>query len=325
VFVKWPCSLALISTLSLSAAGVVFEGTNGPGRNKSIVLVSGDEEYRSEEALPQLARILSAHYGFKCIVLFALDPEDGTVNPEVRDNIPGLEALEKADLLILFIRFRDLPDDQMKHIAAYVDSGKPIIGMRTATHAFAPEKHTTYRRWHWNESTGGFGRMFLGETWVAHHGTHLKQSTRGMFASGSAGHPILRGIRDGEVWGPTDVYAVHPTQDSHVLLLGQVLVGMSEQDAPVDGAKNKPMMPIAWTRNYTAESGKSGRIFTTTMGSSQDMQNEAFRRMLVNAAFWGLGLERKIPKKANVDLVGTFVPSPFGFGGHRRGRKPEDF
>src|SRR5450759_3001489 len=153
--------------------------------------------------------------------------------------------------------------------------------MRTATHAFAPEKHTTYRRWHWKESTGGFGRMILGETWVAHNGAHLKQSTRGMFASGSAGHPILRGIRDGEVWGPTDVYTAHPTRDSHVVLLGQVLVGMSEQDVPLDGAKNNPMMPIAWTRNYTPESSKSGRIFTTTMGSSQDMQNEGFRRLPV--------------------------------------------
>ena len=110
-----------------------------------------------------------------------------------------------------------------------------------------------------------------------------------------------------------------------VLLLGQVLVGMSEQDPPLDGAKNNPMMPIAWTRTYSAESGKSGRIFTTTMGSSQDMQNEAFRRMLVNAVFWALAMESKSPKKANVDLVGTFVPSPFGFGEHPRGRKPGDF
>jgi hypothetical protein len=109
------------------------------------VLVSGDEEYRSEEALPQLARILSEHHGFKCTVLFAIDPADGTVNPNINNNIPGLEALASAAAMILFTRFRDLPDDQMKYIADYVNAGKPIIAMRTATHAFAPTKNTFWR------------------------------------------------------------------------------------------------------------------------------------------------------------------------------------
>ncbi len=304
---------------------VVFEGTRGPGANRRIVLVSGDEEYRSEEALPQLARILATRYGFHCSVLFAIDPKDGTVNPNVRNNIPGLEALATADLMILFTRFRDLPDDQMKHIAEYVAAGKPIIGIRTATHAFAPETSATYRNWHWKNSSGGFGRMFLGETWVAHHGAHGRQSTRGIIAPGKAGHPILRGIRNGEIWGPADVYTAKPTEDSDVILLGQVLAGMAEHDPPVDGPKNNPMMPIAWTRNYTADSGKTGRVFTTTMGSSEDLQNEAFRRMLVNATFWALGMENKITRKANVGLVGTFTPSPFKFGGHQQGRKPEQF
>jgi type 1 glutamine amidotransferase len=323
--VKWFSVLSFVSALPLFAGGVVFEEKDGPGRNKSIVLVSGDEEYRSEEALPQLARILSTRYGFKCTVLFAIDPKDGTVNPEIRDNIPGLEALDKADLMILFVRFRDLPDEQMKHIVDYVNSGRPILGMRTATHAFAPEKNATYRDWHWKNSTGGFGRMFLGETWVAHHGSHGKQSTRAVFAPGAAGNPILRGIKDGEIWGPTDVYVARPAADSHVLLLGEVLTGMSKDDAPLQGEKNNPMMPIVWTRSYRSESGKSGRIFTTTMGSSQDMQNEAYRRLLVNATFWELGMESKIPAKANVDLVGAYSPTRFGFGGYQKGRKPEDY
>lgn len=325
MLVLWSCVLVLLSLLPLSAAGVVFEGRNGPGKNKHIVLVSGDEEYRSEEALPQLARILSTGYGFKCTVLFAIDPKDGTVNPEVKDNLPGLEALDTAALMVLLIRFRDLPDDQMRHIAAYLNSGKPVIGMRTATHAFAPEKHPTYAKWHWKDPSGGFGRIYLGETWVAHHGEHKKQSTRAVFAPGASEHPILRGIVSGEIWGPTDVYTAHPVADSHVLLLGQVLTGMSPHDPPLEGPKNNPMMPVAWTRAYPAGPGKSGRAFTTTMGSSQDLQNEAFRRLLVNAVFWGLGMEASIPAKANVDLVGTYTPSPFGFGGYRRGRKPEDF
>src|SRR3974390_1589088 len=128
---------ALLLMLTASA-GLEFEGTKGPGKGKHIVLVSGDEEYRSEEALPEVARILATHHGFHCTVLFALDP-DGTVNPNRNDNIPGLEALDHADLLILFPRYRNLPDDQMKHIVDYVNAGKPIVGMRTATHAFAPK------------------------------------------------------------------------------------------------------------------------------------------------------------------------------------------
>src|SRR5205807_4025625 len=115
---------------------VIYEGADGPGKGKHIVLVSGDEEYRSEEALPQLGKILAKHHGFKCTVLFAVDPQDGTINPNMKSNIPGLEALKTADLLIIFTRMRDLPDDQMQHLASYIESGRPVIGLRTATHAF---------------------------------------------------------------------------------------------------------------------------------------------------------------------------------------------
>src|SRR5881394_46497 len=99
---------------------LVIQGKNGPGKGKRIVLVSGDEEYRSEQTLPQLARILSERHGFDCTVLFAIDPESGVINPNRSDNIPGLEALDSADLMILFTRFRNLPDSQMKHIVDYV-------------------------------------------------------------------------------------------------------------------------------------------------------------------------------------------------------------
>ena len=114
---------------------VVYQGAEGPGQGKNVVLISGDEEYRSEEALPQLAKILAKHHGFTCTVLFAIG-KDGSIDPNRNDNIPGLEALRKADLMIIATRFRDLPDDQMKEIDDYVESGRPVIGMRTATHAF---------------------------------------------------------------------------------------------------------------------------------------------------------------------------------------------
>src|SRR5262249_51925965 len=249
---------------------VVYEGGDGPGKGKHIVLVSGDEEYRSEETLPQLAKILAKHHGFKCTVLFAIDPKDGTINPNQQDNIPGLEALKTADLLVLFTRFRDLPDDQMQHVVEYLQAGKPIVGMRTATHAFDLRKSKTYAKFSWNNQDkdfkGGFGRQVLGETWVNHWGGHGKQSTRGILVKGQEDNPILRGIKDGDIWGTTDVYEVHLADNCKPLVLGQVLEGMDPKDKPLEGKKNDPMMPGAWTKSYSSAEDKTGRVFTTTMG-----------------------------------------------------------
>jgi type 1 glutamine amidotransferase len=299
----------LLSLLTISAAA------------QHIVLVSGDEEYRSEEALPQLARILSTRHGFRCTVLYAIDRNDGSINPDQNDNIPGLEALRSADLLVIMTRWRNLPDDQMKHIVDYVESRKPIIGIRTATHAFNLKSSPTYQRYSWNskEWDGGFGRQVLGETWIAHHGQHGKQSTRGIIVPEQAKHPILRGVSN--IWGPTDVYTVKlPLPgDSVPLVLGQVLAGMSPGDPPAPGKQNDPMLPVAWTKTFNG-----ARVFTTTMGSSQDLSNEGFRRMLVNACYWALGREAKISPKFNVDLVGEYNPTPFGFGKFKRGLRPNE-
>src|SRR6476646_5902966 len=162
--------LLMIGCVVLSVAfaaddRLTFPGKSGPGKGKRIVLVSGDEEYRSEQALPQLARILADRHGFDCTVLFAIDPKDGAINPNYQQNIPGLEALDTADLLVLFTRFRDLPDAQMKHFVDYVESGRPIAALRTATHAFDLKSSKTYQRYSWNskEWDGGFGRQILGE------------------------------------------------------------------------------------------------------------------------------------------------------------------
>jgi type 1 glutamine amidotransferase len=307
---------------------LVLPAGDGPGKGERVVLVSGDEEYRSEETLPQLAKILSKHHGFQCTVLFAIDPKDGTINPNVRNNIPGLEALKNADLMIIFTRFRELPDEQMRHIVAYVESGRPIIGMRTATHAFAFPKGATYHRYSWDSQKwdGGFGRQILGETWISHHGQHGKQSTRGIIAPGAQDHPILRGIPDGDIWGPTDVYGVRLPlpEGSQPLVLGQVLEGMRPSDKPVSGKQNDPMMPIAWTKTYRGKD-QTGRVFTTTMGASQDFQSVGFRRLLVNACYWAVGLENQIPPKSKVDLVGEFHPRPFRGDGFEKGRQPADF
>lgn len=307
---------------------VVYEGDNGPGKGKRVVLVSGDEEYRSEEALPQLGRILSKRHGFSCTVLFAVDPKDGTINPVIQNNIPGMESLKNADLMVIATRFRNLPDEQMRHIVEYLDAGKPIIAMRTATHAFKSPKDSAYAKYSFDSTEtgweGGFGRQILGETWINHHGRHGTQSTRGIVVQKTKEHPIVRGCDD--IWGPTDVYVVRlPLPgDSLPLVLGQVLDGMQPDSKPAAGKQNDPMMPVAWTRTYKGAKGQTGRVFTTTMGSSVDIKSEGLRRLLVNAAYWCVGIEDKIPPKANVDIEGRYDPLPFGFGGHRKGVKPSD-
>jgi hypothetical protein len=307
---------------------VIYDGGDGPGKGKHVVLISGDEEYRSEETLPQLGKILANRHGFRCTVLFAVDPKDGMINPNVRNNIPGLEALDKADLMVIFTRFRELPDDQMKHIAEYVEAGKPVVGLRTATHAFNIPAKNTYAAYSHNSKAwqGGFGRKVLGDTWLSHHGAHGSQSTRGVVAPDAKGHPILRGIRDGDIWGPTDVYGVRlPLPgDSKPLVLGQVLEGMKPTDQPVEGKKNDPLMPLAWVKSYTVVQGKTGRSFTTTMGAAQDFESEGLRRLLINACYWAVGLETRILERSAVDLVGRYDAHPFGNDRFTKGVRPSD-
>ena len=315
---------------------LVYQGKAGAGVGLHIVFVTGDEEYRSEEGMPQIARILAQHHGFRCTVLFSIDRESGEIDPETLDNIPGLAALKDADLMVIFTRFRDLPDDQMRWIAEYVESGRPVIGLRTATHAFDLRTNETYRRYSFRNSewNGGFGRQILGETWIAHHGGHGTQSSRGIRAAGEKDHPILRGIGDNDVWDPSDVYTVRLPlpEDCRPLLMGQVLSGMSPGDPPCspeerDGSvfdKNKPMMPVAWIRLRELDNGKTQRVFTTTLGASQGFMHAGNRRLLVNACYWALNRANEIPKQSKVDLVGKFEPTPFGFGTHKKGIRPRD-
>ena len=308
---------------------VTFQPAPEQDRGLHIVLVSGDEEYRSEEALPEFARILTKRHGFTCTVLFAIDPDNGEINPMVQTIIPGLHQLESADLAIFFTRFRNLPEEQMRNIVEFINSGKPIFGIRTATHAFnLPADHPYYKysfQYNSEDFNGGFGRQVLGETWVDHHGIHGSESTLGIIAPEAREHPITNGIDDGDIWGPTDVYTVRlplTGEDTQPLVLGQVLTGMHEDDTPRTDEKNDPMMPIAWTRSYTGENGNTAKVFTSTIGSSQDFASEGLRRLWVNAAYWLLGID--VPENADVGLVTDYDPSPFKMDGHRKGVRPED-
>ena len=307
---------------------VVYEGKEGPGKGKHVVFVSGDEEYRSEEALPMLAKIMAVHHGFKCTVLFAINPETGEIDPMTLDNIPGLENLETADMMVMSTRFRCLPDEDMKLIIDYVNAGKPLMGLRTTTHGFRYPKdsespYAKYSAGGTADFPGGFGRQVLGETWVNHHGHHGKESTRGIINEEMKDCPILKGVDD--IWCPSDVYTVTELTDNpDVLVYGQVLVGMDPADEPTTSGKNDPMMPVAWVKNYTGEEGKTSRVFGTTMGASVDLASAGLRRLLVNGCYWCMGMEDQIPDESNVDYVGEYKPTMFGFGSFAKGLKPSD-
>src|SRR5438876_5428842 len=148
---------------------VVYEGAkgsaSGAGKGKHIVFLTGDQEYRSEEGLPMLAKILSERHGFKCTVLFAVDP-DGTINPDNNKSLPGAEALDSADAIVMLLRYRAWPDEQMKHFVDAYRRGVPIVALRTSTHAFKYDGDGPYKDFN------SFGKRVLGEEWVNHWGNH---------------------------------------------------------------------------------------------------------------------------------------------------------
>ncbi len=333
--------LALAVFLNLLAGSVkaddrwvVYEGKSGPGKGKQIVFLTGDEEYRSEEGLPMLAKLLAERHGFKCTVLFSIKADTGEIDPNTKNNEPGMEALDTADLCVMLLRFREWPDDQMKHFVNYYLSGKPIIALRTSTHAFNYEKDhaSPYAKYSFNSKDwpNGFGKQVLGDTWVSHWGKHKVEATRGVIEATAKDNPILRGVQ--EIFGTTDVYEAHPPADATILVRGQILTGMKPESEPAAYAKknslgqeqpvNDPMMPIVWTREYKNEAGKTNKILTTTMGAATDLQNEGLRRLLVNAAYWSVGLEKQIPARNDVEIAGDYKPTFYGFNGGKKGVKP---
>jgi hypothetical protein len=315
-------TLGLLGPVFCSAGDhVLYKGGDGPGKGKHIVFLAGDEEYRSEEGLPQLAKILSQRHGFTCTVLFSQDA-DGTINPNNQTNVPGLKALDNADLVFLQFRFRELPDPEKKHFVDYLQRGGPVIAIRTSTHAFdyTRNKQSPYSKFGWNskEWPGGFGQEVLGDTWVSHHGVHKGESARGLINGAYSSNPILRGVKD--VWGPSDVYGIIRLKPAdQVLLYGLTLKGMKPDSPP---NYDKSIMPLVWTRDYQWANGKTTRTLTSTIGAAVDLLSEDLRRLFVNASYGLTGLD--VPAKADVSIVGEFDPTFFGFGTFRKGVKVSD-
>ena len=303
---------------------VVYKGKKGPGKGKNIVFIATDHEYRGEETLPALARILAKRYGFTCTVVWALD-DDGNIHPG-SSNIKGLEVLKDADLMVIFLRFADFADDQMQHIDDYINRGGPVLGLRTSTHSFKNKGNLNWghydytydgskKEWH-----GGFGELILGETWVGHYGKNHKQASKVIVEEENKDHPIMRGVMD--AWAQCGGYNAYPQgEEMKILARGRVLNGMTP-DATPDSTKEE--LPIAWVRKYQLSSGASGRAFTTTHGASEDILSEGFRRMLINACFWGVEMEEHIKADNNIDFVGEYIPTTFNFSGYKENVKPSD-
>jgi hypothetical protein len=306
-----------------------YTGGEGPGKGKHIVLIAAEQEYRSEQSMPMMAKILATHHGFDCTVLFGVN-ERGEVDPTLpvypeqgkeaqfkEHHIPGLEQLASADLVIFCTRLLTLPKSELDRIVEYLDSGKPIIALRTANHGFRgplPYKIDGKQvRW---------GEDVLGGTFLNHHGRWQADSTRGYFDKTQTQHPILKGVDD--VWGDSDVYRTYAEgsslpADCTALVWGQPLVGRKPDDMPND--KLEPL-PVAWVKPWQTSHGNTARVFHCTMGSASDFKSHGLRRLVVNAAYWCVGLEASISASRSVEVVGSYDPLKSGFNYEELGVKP---
>lgn len=247
-----------------------------------IVFVTGDDEYRSEITMPMIAAILEKHHGFRTSVAYARP------RPQTKDNIEGLDALATADLLVMFTRFRALPEGQLRQILQYVESGKPMVGLRTSTHAFLyPDGHAR------QALNDGFGRDVFGQKWITHHGSQSR--TEVVLHPASHAHPILQGVVPfrARSW----LYHVAPLNGEAAVLLDGTAVGSNKTDL----AAHPLTQPVAWTRSY-----KGARVFFTTLGHPEDFAQESMRRLVVNGIYWTLG--REVPAGgAKADPVAPYV------------------
>ena len=325
--------ITLLASCALTRAAdgpqwLTYPGGDGPGKGKRIVLIAADQEYRSEESMPMLAKVLSTHHGFDCTVLFAVN-EKGEVDPTMpvypekgkefkEHHIPGLDHLASADLVIFFPRLLTLPMAERELIVKYIDSGRPLISIRTGNHGFhaALPYKIIGKQVRWGEDV-------LGGSFMGHHGNWQADSTRGIIVADQKGHPILTGVSD--IWGKSDVYRTYkegtslPTNCT-ALVWGQPLLGRKHDDPP--NPKLEPL-PVAWFKHWQTSDGKQARVFHSTMGSAHDFQSAGLRRLIINAAYWSMGMESAISPTRSVDIVGTYQPLDSGFNYKKLGVVPK--
>jgi type 1 glutamine amidotransferase len=241
-----------------------------------VVFVTGDHEYGGEITLPLIAAELEKNYGFRTVTLKA------SPNQNAEKNLPGLEALAEADLAIFYLRWRQLPKEQLDLIEKYLKSGKPVMGFRTSTHSF------NFPKGHESEKWNAFGEFALnappgwgGKAAHTHYG-HASTTDVSIIQTAKK-HPILTGVSPSfhvSSW----LYRVlpdFPTKGSEWLLMGK---SVNPDKAAIDN-------PVAWT----GVNSFGAKVFTTTLGHPEDFAVEAFQRLIINAIHWELG--KKVPKK----------------------------
>lgn len=291
---------------------IMFYGCN---KKPHIVFVIGDEEYRSEESLPLLATMAKNNLGARVTLCFPLD-QNGIIDPNRLDHISGLEALATADLMVMFTRFRALPNEELQHIQRYAESGRPIVGFRTSTHAFLFKDEKDSANFYMNNE---WPMKVFGQKWITHHG-HFEDGNKPLTAvdiiTSENTHPILKGVR--EFLAYSWLYHVDGEDDQLYGDSRPILTGTALRSTHVEkGNDDKyPMTnPVAWTKTYTLNSGKTGRVFFTTLGHPYDFREESMRRLALQGIYWALGKENIIPEKGlNADLPYPYNPNNSGFG-----------
>jgi len=228
-----------------------------------IMMLAGDGEYGSDQLMRPVAQSLEA--ALSAAVSYHVPDvlEDWPTFPE--SSFGDLSALAETDLLVVYTRFRRLPDVEMKHLQQYLDAGGAVLGLRTATHAFRFPPGSPWQDWN-----DGFGRDVLGSEWTSHHG---HTSTTAVTVHPEAGdHPVLERIPH-QFTSPSWLYRATLQPGCTVLLDGDPV---DPEDAPTPG-------PVAWVREAA-----NRRSFYTCLGHPGDFAIPAFGQLLVNAARWCL-------------------------------------
>jgi type 1 glutamine amidotransferase len=245
--------LILLCVALIQGQRVADEAPPAPAAH--IVLMIGEREYHTEHSLRNFATQNLQPRGIKTTFITA--PDDG---PD-RHHFTGLaEALQHADLLVVSVRRRGPNQKDLDAIRSHLNRGGGLIGLRTASHAFAPREKLPDGHGTWPE----FDAKVLGGNYHGHYGAGQYQIS---VAPGAADHPILRGVT---LTFSDKLYRTSPLNpDATALLMGEI--------------KDRPAEPIAWTHTYGPN---DARVFYTSMGVTSDFKNEHFSRMLVNAMVW---------------------------------------
>ncbi len=233
-------------------------------------MLIGEDEYKTWETLPAFAKENVAWRGLRVSVI-----QQDSAN---KHRFPGLtDALRDADVLLVSLRRRALSKEELAAVRAHLGAGKPLVGIRTASHGFAPRPEDRSE----GEAWMTFDPEVLGGNYAGHHGHGPKTTIRS--APGAESHDLLTGVNLNALIGNGSLYRVSPLKEAaQPLLIGSI--------------EGKPAEPVAWTHTYGA---KQARVFYTSLGHPDDFADANFRRLLLNAIQWSLG-QPVPPKEANL-------------------------